>query len=75
MASGYTNNEIAFILGLGTETVKSHVRHILSRLDARTRAHAVAIAFLKGMLSTTSPIESSGRSDSSLYESENEQKP
>jgi DNA-binding NarL/FixJ family response regulator len=41
---GRTTDQIAEILVLSTETVRSHVKHILRKLDARTRAEAVAIA-------------------------------
>ena len=32
------------------ETVKTHVMHILQRLSARSRAHAVAIGYKHGLL-------------------------
>ena len=48
ISAGATNREIAVQLGIATETVKSHVRDILSALGARSRAHAVAIAFREG---------------------------
>jgi DNA-binding NarL/FixJ family response regulator len=48
IAAGATNPEIARELGISTETAKSHVRDILSALGARSRAHAVAIAFREG---------------------------
>ena len=41
---GRTTDQIAEILVLSTETVRSHVKHILRKLDARTRGEAVAIA-------------------------------
>lgn len=39
-----TTDEIATALVLSTETVRSHVKHILRKLDARSRAEAVATA-------------------------------
>ena len=39
-----TTEEIARALVLSTETVRSHVKHILRKLDARSRSEAVAIA-------------------------------
>jgi DNA-binding NarL/FixJ family response regulator len=39
-----SNADVAGKLFISQETVKSHVRHILSKLEADTRTHAVAIA-------------------------------
>jgi DNA-binding CsgD family transcriptional regulator len=47
-ADGLTNGEIARRLFLSEETVKSHQRHLLAKLQARSRAHAVATAAEKG---------------------------
>jgi two-component system, NarL family, response regulator LiaR len=41
---GRTTDQIASALVLSTETVRSHVKHILRKLGASTRAEAVAIA-------------------------------
>lgn len=43
VAEGYQNAEIAHTLGVDEETVKTHVRKMLSRLEARNRTHAVAL--------------------------------
>ena len=43
VARGRTNEEVARMLCISEETVKSHVRHILSKLKARNRTHAVGI--------------------------------
>ena len=45
-AEGLTNAEIAQVLGLSEETVKTHVRMLLSRMNARSRTHLVHIAHL-----------------------------
>jgi len=45
IADGYSTREIARDLWITEETVRTHVRRLLNRLGARTRAHAVAIAF------------------------------
>ena len=44
LADGMSNADVAQRLFISQETVKSHVRHILSKLEADTRTHAVAIA-------------------------------
>ncbi|HKS92864.1 MAG TPA: helix-turn-helix transcriptional regulator [Tepidiformaceae bacterium] len=36
----YTNAEIADVLVCSTETIKTHVHHILQKLDARSRRDA-----------------------------------
>jgi DNA-binding NarL/FixJ family response regulator len=49
IAEGLANHEIGERLFLAEETVKSHVKTLLEKLHARSRAHAVAIA-LRGQL-------------------------
>ena len=44
LADGMSNADVAQRLFISQETVKSHVRHILTKLEADTRTHAVAIA-------------------------------
>jgi DNA-binding NarL/FixJ family response regulator len=51
VAAGMTDREIAQRLYLAEDTIKTtHVRRLLSRLDARNRAHAVAQAYRAGIL-------------------------
>jgi DNA-binding NarL/FixJ family response regulator len=50
IAEGLVNRDIGKMLFLSEETVKSHVRHLLAKLQARSRAHAVAIGFRRGLL-------------------------
>jgi DNA-binding NarL/FixJ family response regulator len=50
ICDGLANREIGERLHLSEETVKSHVRHILAKLQARSRAHAVAIGFRRGLV-------------------------
>jgi DNA-binding CsgD family transcriptional regulator len=50
VADGLANPEIADRLFVARETVKSHVRHILAKLDARSRSHAVAIGLRRGLI-------------------------
>jgi DNA-binding NarL/FixJ family response regulator len=51
ISDGLANREIGVRLFLSEETVKSHVRHLLAKLQARSRAHAVAVGFRRGLLS------------------------
>jgi ATP/maltotriose-dependent transcriptional regulator MalT len=50
VANGLSNQEICTRLDVTLETVKTHVVHILQRLRARTRAHAVGIGYKHGLL-------------------------
>ena len=50
VADGLKNGQIAARLWLSVETVKSHVGAISAKLDAHSRAHAVAIGFRQGLL-------------------------
>ncbi|ADH67612.1 MULTISPECIES: response regulator [Nocardiopsis] len=50
MAQGLTNAEIADRLFLGTETVKTHVSHILTKLGVRDRTQAVIAAYDSGLI-------------------------
>jgi DNA-binding NarL/FixJ family response regulator len=51
ISDGLVNREIGQRLFLSEETVKSHVRHLLAKLQARSRAHAVAIGFRRSLIS------------------------
>jgi DNA-binding NarL/FixJ family response regulator len=50
ISEGLVNREIGHRLFLSEETVKSHVRHLLAKLQARSRAHAVAVGFRRGII-------------------------
>jgi DNA-binding NarL/FixJ family response regulator len=50
VAGGNANKQIAAQLSLTEETIKSHVRNILAKLDANDRTHAVAIALKRGII-------------------------
>jgi len=49
-AEGNANKQIAYLLGVGEETVKSHMRSLLEKLGARDRSHAITIALRRGIL-------------------------
>ncbi len=50
IAKGYSNNEIASILSLSLHTVKTHAKHINSKLKASNRTMAAARAKALGLL-------------------------
>ncbi|MEZ0090319.1 response regulator transcription factor [Streptacidiphilus sp. EB129] len=50
IARGFSNAEISEALFLSESTVKSHVQHMLDKLDLRNRVHAVIYAYEKGMV-------------------------
>lgn len=50
VASGATNRKIGDALYIGETTVKTHIQHILRKLDTPDRAAAVATAYERGLL-------------------------
>jgi DNA-binding NarL/FixJ family response regulator len=50
VAAGNSNKAIADRLEISEDTVKSHIRSILSKLGANDRTHAVTIALRRGFL-------------------------
>lgn len=50
LADGNTTADAAHRLGLSAETVRTHTKAALARLDARGRAHAVATALRAGLI-------------------------
>lgn len=48
---GQHTDDLAEVLFLSPETVKSHVKNAMGKLGAHTRAHAVAIALMTGQIS------------------------
>jgi DNA-binding NarL/FixJ family response regulator len=61
VVAGLRNREIGGRLFISEETVKVHLKHIMEKLGARDRTHAVAIAERRGIIrldSDSSPKES-----------------
>ena len=50
LADGMHTEEVARQLGLSTETVRTHTKRILSKLQAGTRTQAVAIGIRSGLI-------------------------
>lgn len=50
VAQGKANKEIAESLGVGEGTVKTHLSHLLAKLDAPDRTRAVTLAIERGLL-------------------------
>jgi len=50
LAKGSTDSQIASELGLSPATVQTHVRNAKAKLGARTRAQAVALSLVSGLI-------------------------
>jgi DNA-binding NarL/FixJ family response regulator len=50
IAAGRSNSEIAGQLDVSEGTVKSHINHLLAKIDARDRAQAVTFAYKHGLI-------------------------
>jgi DNA-binding NarL/FixJ family response regulator len=50
VAAGHANKTIALHLAITEDTVKSHMRSVLSKLGASDRTHAVTIALKRGII-------------------------
>src|ERR1700739_1374105 len=48
--AGQTNWEISMILNISERTVKFHIQNVMVKLEASSRAHAVAIALGRGLI-------------------------
>ncbi|MFP5451175.1 MAG: response regulator [Thermoleophilia bacterium] len=50
LADGYSNREVSERLVVSVETVKTHVKHILAKLEAEHRTQAVAIGIRQSLI-------------------------
>jgi DNA-binding NarL/FixJ family response regulator len=50
VAGGYCNKRIATHMGISVETVKTHMKSILAKINAKDRTQAVVIAMRRGMI-------------------------
>ena len=60
IAQGLSNAEIAAQLIVSAETVKTHVAHVLTKLDARDRTQAVIRAYHSGFITPRDPYTNGG---------------
>jgi DNA-binding NarL/FixJ family response regulator len=58
LAQGMTGEDVAAHLVLSSETVKTHIRNAMAKLEANTRVHAIAIALREGYISPPRSAES-----------------
>lgn len=56
LATGLCNKSIGRDLGIATQTVKSHVKSIMAKLNAKTRTEAASVAFETGMTANASGL-------------------
>jgi DNA-binding CsgD family transcriptional regulator len=50
LANGSSTEQIGLALAMSPHTVRTHLRNIMRKLEANTRAHAVAIALTDGAI-------------------------
>jgi DNA-binding CsgD family transcriptional regulator len=55
LAGGDSTDQIGGTLGMSPHTVRTHLRNIMRKLEARTRAHAVALAIGDRAIEPPSP--------------------
>jgi DNA-binding NarL/FixJ family response regulator len=60
LAQGLTGEQVAERLVLSPETIKTHIRNAMGKLEANTRVHAIAIALREGYISP--PAQTPGES-------------
>lgn len=54
VAAGNSNEEIGQLLSVSRETAKAHMKHIMAKLGASDRTHAVTLALARGILPSMS---------------------
>ncbi len=53
IAQGYTNRGIALTLHISRGNARNHVSSVIGKLQAQSRANAIAIAYQRGLLPLT----------------------
>jgi DNA-binding CsgD family transcriptional regulator len=55
IANGLQGDGLGFVLGIHAKTVEKHLASVRKKLNAKTTAHAVAIAVEKGLVRLPKP--------------------
>lgn len=66
VSEGYRNRQIAERLFICEDTVKAHVKHILGKLSAKDRTHAVVLAERRGIIRLDSDRSNNAHAVASL---------
>jgi DNA-binding NarL/FixJ family response regulator len=61
LAQGLTGEAVAERLVLSSETIKTHIRNAMTKLEASTRVHAIAIALREGYITPPTGAELGSR--------------
>jgi len=61
LAQGLTGEQVAERLFLSSETVKTHIRNAMTKLEASTRVHAIAIALREGFIQPPASASDDGQ--------------
>jgi DNA-binding NarL/FixJ family response regulator len=61
LAQGLTGEQVAERLVLSSETVKTHIRNAMTKLEASTRVHAIAIALREGFIQPPASASDDGQ--------------
>ena len=61
LAQGLTGEQVAERLFLSPETIKTHIRNAMNKLEANTRVHAIAIALREGFISSPATVSEDDR--------------
>lgn len=59
LGNGHCNKVIARELDIGVGTVKTHIKGLLTKLDAKARTHAVVIAAQRGLIDASTDLMTS----------------
>jgi DNA-binding NarL/FixJ family response regulator len=70
LAQGLTGEQVAERLVLSSETVKTHIRNAMTKLEASTRVHAIAIALREGFIQPPASASDDGHPGAALGPSE-----